>query len=126
MSYHWNPAEKEIKGSLDRRIHEFVAQENRNPRLSQEQWLHSYLYTEIHEIFFTSFPTELDEWIVKLEDSQGRWKIDNPIVWTPELVSRLEASKDKIACAIDHWLNHIIGGFINEFVVDTLANYSEV
>ena len=87
---------------MDRKIHEFAVQENRNLRLSKEEWLDCYLYTEIHEIFFESFPTELFEWIAKLVDSQGRCKIDKLIVWTPELVRRFQASEDKIACAIDH------------------------
>jgi len=94
MSYYWNPTKKEIVGWLDRRIHVFTAQENKNPRLSKEEWLDKYLYTEIHEIFFAYFPTELYERIAKLVDSHGRWKLDGPIVWTPELVRRLEASKD--------------------------------
>ena len=80
---------------------------------------------EIHEIFFISFPTELYEWIVKLEDSQGRWKLDGPIVWTPELVRRLEASEDEIACVVDHWLDCIIGGFVTKFTFDTSVSYSE-
>lgn len=63
---------------------------------------------------------------MKLANSQGRWKLDNPIVWTPELVRRLEASEDKIARVVDHWLDRIIGGFITDFVVDTLVSYSEV
>jgi len=108
MSYHWNPTKKEIEGWLDRRTHEFRVEENRNPQLTKEEWLGYYLYTDIHEIFLTFFPIELYEWIVKLADSQGRWKLDNPIVWTLELVLRLEASKDKITHIIDHWLNQII------------------
>ena len=44
---------------------------------------------------------------------------------TPELVCRLEASEDKIARAIDHWLDWIIGGFIIEFAIDTTVSYSE-
>ena len=63
------------------------------------------MYTEIHEILFASFPSELYEWIAKLEDDQGRWRLDSPIVLTPELVRRLEASEDKIARAVDHWLD---------------------
>ena len=63
---------------------------------------------------------------MKLADSQGRWKLDGPIVWTLELVRRLEASEDKIASTVNHWLNSIIGGFVTEFMVDTSANYSEV
>ena len=102
MLCHWNPTKKEIEEWLDRKIHEFVAQENKNPRLSKEEWLDCYLYMEIHEIFFSSFPIELYEWIAKLADSQGRCKLEKPIVWTPELVRRLEASEDKIAHAVDH------------------------
>ena len=67
MLYQWNPIKKEIKHWLDRKIHEFTAQENRNPRLMKEQWLDRYLYTEIHKIWFCSFTVELYEWIIKLE-----------------------------------------------------------
>ena len=84
-----------------------------------------YLYTEIHEIFFSSFPSELYEWIAKLAYIQARCRLDKPIMWTPELVRRLEASEDKIACSVDHWLDRIIGGFMTEFVVDTSVSYSE-
>jgi len=91
-----------------------VAQENKKLRLEKEQWLDRYLYIEIHEIFFFSFPIELYEWITKLADSQGRCKIDSPIVWTPELMQKLEASEDKITHTVDHWLDRVIGGFVTE------------
>ena len=45
---------------------------------------------------------------------------------TTELVHRLEASKDKIVCAVDHCLDQIIGGFITKFAVDASVSYSEV
>ena len=109
MSYHWNPTKKEI----------------RDLWLKKEQWLDRYLSTESHKIFFCSFPIELYEWIVKLADNQGRWKLDGPIVWTLELVRKLEASEDKITHVIDHWLDHVIGGFLFEFAVDTPVKYSE-
>ncbi len=125
MLYHWKPTKKEIEGWLDRRIHEYVTQENRNPQLTKEEWLHCYLYTEIHKIFFASFPNELYEWITKLVDSQGRWKVDNSIVWTPELVHILEASEDNIAHAVTQWLDQIIVGFITQFMVDTSVSYSK-
>ena len=38
---------------------------------------------------------------------------------------KLEASKDKIAHVVDHWLNCIIGGFVTEFAVDTSVSYNE-
>jgi len=62
---------------------------------------------------------------MRLVDNQGRCRLEQPIVWTPELVRRLEESEDKIARAIYHWLDRIIGGFINEFMIDTTVSYSE-
>ena len=47
-------------------------------------------------------------------------------MWTPELVRRLEASEDKIARSIDHWLDRIIGGFVTKFAVDTSVSYNKV
>ena len=38
----------------------------------------------------------------------------------------LEASKDKIVHALNHWLDRIIGGFVTKFAIDTSVNYSEV
>ena len=87
---------------MDRKIHEFATQENMNPHLSKEEWLDYYLYMEIHEILFASFPSELYEWIMKLVNSQGRCRLDKPIVWTPKLVQRLEASEDRITHIVDH------------------------
>ena len=80
MSHHWNPTKKEIEDWFDRKIHEFVVEEKRNRRLTKEQWLDRYLYTEIHEIFFCSFPVKLYEWIAKSTDDQGRWRLDSLIV----------------------------------------------
>jgi len=125
MSHHWNPTKKEIEDWMDRKIDEFVVQENRNPRLMKEQWLDRYLCIEIHEIFFCSFLVELYKWIAKLPEGQGRWRLEGPIAKTSKLVWRLEASEDKIAHAVDHWLDHIVGGFVIKFVVDTSVSYSE-
>ena len=83
------------------------------------------MYTEIHEIFFMSFPFELYEWIARLVNSQGRCTLNQPIVWTLELVHKLEASEDKIAWAMDHWLDWIIGGFTTKFAMDTNVSYDE-
>jgi len=65
--------------------------------------------------------------VSKSVDSQGTWKLVNPIVWTPELVKCLEASENKIAQVFDYWIDSILGGFIIviKFLIDTSANYSE-
>lgn len=110
MSHHYNPTKKEIEEWLDRKIHEFMTQEYKNPCLTKEQWLDRYLYTEIHEIFFHSFLIKLYEWISKLADVQRRWRPNGSIVWTSKLVQRLEAFEDKITRVIKHQLDHVIGG----------------
>ena len=61
-----------------------------------------------------------------MTDDQGRWRLNGSIAWTPKLVRRLEALDDKIARVVDHWLDHIIGGFVTGFAVDTLVSYNEV
>ncbi len=66
---------------------------------------------------------ELYEWLAKLTDNQGRWKLDSLIVWIPELVRRLETSENKIAWVVDHWLDRILGGFVTEFLGDTSVSY---
>ena len=38
---------------------------------------------------------------------------------------RLEATEDKIAHIVDHWLDRVLGGFITEFAIDTTVSYSE-
>jgi len=112
MLHKWNATKKEIEEWLDKKIHEFAMQENENLRLMKELWLDRYLYIEIHEIYFYSFSIELYEWIAKLADGQGRWTLESPIVWTFELVRRLEAFEDKIVLVVNHWLGHVIGGLV--------------
>jgi len=97
MSCHWNPTKKEIEEFLDKKIHEFATQQNRTSQVSKAKWLECYVYMEIQEIFFASFPSGLYEWIVKLSNIQGRFRLDKPILWTLELMRRLESSEDKIA-----------------------------
>ena len=116
---------EELEDWLDQKLHELVVRENRNPRISKEQWSDCYIYTDIHEIFFVSFSIELYEWITRLSDSVGRCRLDQPIVWTLELVRSLEASEDKIAHVVDHWLDRAIGEFITKFAIDTTMSYSE-
>ena len=94
--------------------------------MSKEEWLNGYLFTDEHKIFFCSFLCELHEWLSKLADSQGTWRLDSPIVWNLELVRCLEASKNNIARDVDHWIDRIIGGFITELTIDTTISCNEV
>lgn len=82
----WFPTKKEIEKWLNRKEHVLVALENKNPQFSKEQWLYRYLYSDETEKFLCIFPCELHEWLSNLADSQGMWRLDDPIVWTLELV----------------------------------------
>jgi len=97
MSNKWFPIKKEIENWIDRKLHAFSAQENINMCLSNEESLNRYLFIDEYEIFFCSLPCELHEWLSKLAYSQGKWNLDNPIVWMPELVKHLEALENNIA-----------------------------
>lgn len=46
-------------------------------------------------------------------------------MWTPKLVRHLKASKNKIARAVDYWIDNILAGFITEFSIDTSMSNSE-
>lgn len=59
----------EIEEWLDKKIHEFMTQENRTQQVYEKRWLDLYMYVEIQEIFFASFPFELYEWIARLANS---------------------------------------------------------
>lgn len=86
MWHKWILTKKEIKKWIDQKLHEFACQENMNPRLSKEKWLQRYLYVEVHEVLFSSFPYKLYEWMSKLAYSEPTCNRDDPIVWNLELV----------------------------------------
>jgi len=48
---------------------------------------------------------------------------DEPLVWTPELINRLKNVDNNISRAVDYWLDSILGGYITDFVVETLKSY---
>jgi hypothetical protein len=59
----WRPTKKEISKWLEGKEREFIQKENRNPQMSDEQWMQRYVYTELHKIFFGEFPIILTEWL---------------------------------------------------------------
>jgi hypothetical protein len=53
----WRSTEKEISKWLERKERESALKNNRNPRMSDKQWMQRYVYTELHEILFVMSPT---------------------------------------------------------------------
>ena len=66
----WHPSKEEIEKWVQSKEREFAEQENKNPRLSIEEWLQRYIFTDLHEIFFATFPIELHEWISRLAENK--------------------------------------------------------
>jgi hypothetical protein len=62
---------KEIDSKVDRRSREGPAEaQNKNHKLSTEDWLQRYIFTDIQKIFFGGIYQELFEWLDRL-----CWKI---------------------------------------------------
>ena len=121
----WHPSKEEIENWVEAKEKEFFEKENKNPRLSTEDFLQRYLFTNLHEIFFATFPYELHAWLWRLVDNKTSTHSDRPMEWTPELIQSLEWINNSISCAVDLWLNNLLEGFATEFAMDTLKAYIE-
>ena len=125
MMWFWNPWKEEIENWVEPKEKEFVEQENRNPRLSTEDWLQRYLFSDIHEVFFATFPTELHAWLSRLAENKTFNRSDRPTEWTLKVIQRLKKTDNSISRVVDFWHNNLLEGFVTEFAVDTLKTYSE-
>jgi hypothetical protein len=65
----WRMTKKEIVEWMERKEQEFSQKENRNPWMSDEQWLQRYVCTELHEIFFGEFFIILTKWLERLVEN---------------------------------------------------------
>ena len=64
----WHPELSEIDAWFETKTKEFAEKENRNPNRDSEVWLQKYIYTDVHEVFFTTFPSELHSWLARFAD----------------------------------------------------------
>ena len=74
----WHPKLSEIDTWLESNTKEFAEIENRNPNHDSEAWLQKYIYIDVHEVFFTTFPSELHSWVERLADSTRYVRSDRP------------------------------------------------
>jgi len=102
----------------------FAEEQNQNSRISTEEWLQRYLFTDLHEIFFYEFTIIFHEWLSRLAERKNCFKKDQPTSWNPNLINRLKNSSNPIYRAVDYWFDNIFGGYITEFAVDTVKSYS--
>ena len=121
----WHHQKEEIENWVESKEKEFAKQKNRNLRISTEDWLQRYVFSDIHEVFFTIFPTELHVWLSRLAENKIVTHSDKPTKWTLEVIQRLKKIDNSISRVVDFWLNNLLEGIITEFTVDTLKAYNE-
>ena len=67
----WHPELSEIEAWFETKVKEFVETKNRNPNHDGEAWLKKCIYTDVHEVFFTMFLSELHSWVERLAYNTG-------------------------------------------------------
>ena len=122
----WNPSKEEIQKWVETKEKEFAKIENINPRLSVKDWLQRYIFANLHESFFATFPGELHAWLSRLGDNETFSRRVRPTEWTPKEIQRLERIDNPISRVVDYWLNSLLERFVTEFTMDMLKAYSEV
>ena len=121
----WHLELSEIEAWFETKVKEFVETENRNLNRDSEAWLKKYIYTDIHEVFFATFPLELHSWVERLANSTEYVRSDKPTQWNQAAVQRLKSTNNVVSRAVDFWLTNLLSRFITEFVVDTLKAYTK-
>ena len=72
----WHSELSEIEAWFETKTKEFAKRENKNPNRNSEAWLHKYIYIDIYEVFFATFPSELHSWPERLADCSGHIQSD--------------------------------------------------
>ena len=115
----WHSLKEEIKSWVESREKQITEKENKNPRLSAKDWLQRYIFTDLHEIFFTTFPSELHAWLSRLAENKTSNRSHRPMEWTLEVIQSLKWTNNSISRAVDFRLNSLLEGFLTELAVDT-------
>jgi hypothetical protein len=120
----WRPTKKEITDWLEIKERYFTQQENRNPQMSDKQWMQKYVFTDLHEIFFHKFPKILTKWLERLVEKTRRFSVATPNNWTPELVRQLNSVSNPTTEAVDFGLDSVLRDYVTEFAIDFIQSYS--
>ena len=78
----WHPTKNEIEDWLDSKTLAFAQEESIGTRLSAENWVDEYIYSDIHEIFFGEFPILLHEWLSRLVTKQTKFQRRETVEWS--------------------------------------------
>ena len=103
----------------------FVQEESARSRLSAQNWLGRYIYSDIHEIFFAEFPIVLHEWLSRLETRRKKFQRREMIEWSAQLVCEFTSVSNPFSRDFVFRVDGIFQGCMNEFAVETITSYSE-
>jgi len=118
------PSKEEINAWVEQKERTFSAEENKNSKISTEEWLQRYFFTDLHEILFSEFPIIFYEWIALIAKKKNCFRKDTPTIWNAVSINRLKSVSNSISRAADYWFDSILGGYITEFTIDTVKSYS--
>jgi hypothetical protein len=121
----WFPSKTEIQKWIEDQERDFVEAQNKNPKLSTEDWLQRYIFTNIHEIFFGGINQEFFEWLASLADTQFEIRSRPHVVWKLALIQKVKRVDNVVSRAVYNWFDSTIGGYITKFVVDRVESYSQ-
>jgi hypothetical protein len=121
----WFPSKTEIHKWIEDQEKDFVEAQNKNPNLGIEDWLGTYIFTDIHEIFFGGIHQEIYEWLARLADTQLEFRLRPPMVWTSTSIKKVKRVDNIVSRVVDHWFDSTIGGYITKFVADRVESYSQ-
>ena len=82
----WHLELSEIEAWFETKVKEFAETKNKNPNRDGEAWLQKYIYTDIHEVFFATFPSKLHSWLARLAYSTRYIRSDRPTQWNQAAV----------------------------------------
>ena len=97
----WNPELSEIDAWFETKTKEFIETENKNPNHDSEAWLQKYIYTKVHKLFFSTFPSKLHSCLARLADYSGHVQSDKLVQWNQGAVQRLKNTDNIVSRAVD-------------------------
>jgi hypothetical protein len=59
------------------------------------------VFTYLHEIFFGEFSMILTEWLKRLVGNVGRYQVEDPRNWTPDMIRKLNTVTNKASHVVD-------------------------
>ena len=66
----------------------------------------------------------MTEWLLRLCEKSGTWRIDGPREWTLELIQHLKEVSNSISHVVDFWIDSILRGYTTKFAIYYTNSYS--